>query len=180
MATTSNTRVAVPIQSQGVAAFMPVEPHTSPFTMIAAGGADDQDNSGTYTNPESHTSGSGRQIAKFTPNMSKYVMFRLKRDDGDTVTGTPVGRPMGRRLVPQGTSPETYAVGPWERLRKSDGSTSHTFTTSSDDAADGTWQYTDWSPLFDRNGCDEIIIGLTTAYAATGSSALATIEGLLA
>jgi hypothetical protein len=180
MATTSFERKSALAYPSSAVPQHQILPRTAVVEAIAAGGVDNVDNSGTVTNPESHIDGPGRNIIVFNDTDPGFIRFRLKRDDGDTPSADPVGAPFGRRTL-KDQNGNTTGYSPWERLVDSTGDNTHTFTTASSDASDGTWQYTAWSPLYDRNGCDQIVLGLTTAYAVgAGNAALAIIEALAA
>lgn len=138
---------------------------------IDTGGADDLDNSGTITNPDSHITASTRK--KFNRNkwIGTNLVFRLVYDASATISAACTIKVFGR-----------CGTQPWQLLRTKLGATTFTFSASSEDTLNTgeTLKYTIPNLLtdtFDMCGCDEFIVGVTVAHnVSAGSAALAKVE----
>ena len=99
-----------------------------------------------------------------------YVALRLKHRTSDSALTSPVVKLIGR----------AGDTGKWVFLPSKDGTDGITLTaTTASDIADGTHSYSDIDVdkhVFDRGGCDQFLVGVTTAYASTGSTSEATVE----
>jgi len=143
--------------------------------VIDAGGVDDQDNSGTITNPDTHIDGTDHHDLAVEDNGVTPICLslRLVYDDGDTPETDPVLQVFGR----------TGDSGPWQRLqtREDTPSADVTLTTAaSTDVTDGTYKYTTAgmeAQTVDTGGCNRFRFGVKTAYAVSeGDATLARVQ----
>jgi len=138
-------------------------------TAIDSGGADDQD-AATITNPTTEITASTRHIPNRNFKSGTTLVVRLAYDDGAGTLTNPVIRVFGRS-----------GSDAWQVLRNKSGSLTATITTAtSTDPADGTYKYTvpDLNDnAWDCQGCDQILIGIETAFAAgSGTAANAFVQ----
>lgn len=136
-------------------------------TVISDGGPAVQD-AATITNPTTQITASTRRIFN-KADTGTIVLVRLGYDDGATSITNPVVKVFGRT----GTEP-------WMVLKDVAGNLTLTLTTAaSTDAADGTLLYTAAdvaTASVDCLGCEEIIVGVQTALAVTGTTANSIIQ----
>lgn len=136
---------------------------------IDSGGADDQDAS-TITNPTSSITASTRHVLNRNFKSGTTLVVRLGYDAGAGSLTNPVIKVFGRS-----------GGDAWQILRNKSGSLTATITTAtSTDVSDGTYKYTvpDLNDnAWDCQGCDQILIGVETAFAAgSGTAANAFIQ----
>lgn len=137
-------------------------------TIIDAGGADDQD-AATITNPTTQIVLSTRHIL-LRGNQGTILLLRLVYDDGLTSITNPVVKVFGRSL----------STEIWQLLKTKAAALTGTLTTAtSTDVTDATNNYT--TPDYDTQswdclGCAEILVGIQTALAATGTVTTAYIQ----
>ena len=141
---------------------------------IGAGGIASTDNGGSdITNPTSQIDGLTKHLLKINKR-GTFLQVRLVYDDGLTSITDPVVQIFGRYSDEQ----------MWQRLRTL--SNLHDVTLVTDqttaDVTDGTDKFTD--PLFDAqtidlNATDEILIGVKTALAGTGTVSTAVLQAKL-
>lgn len=141
-------------------------------TAIAAGGVATQD-AATIDNPTADITRSTTSVVNLGSVSGVYVTVQLAYDDGLTSITSPVIELYGR----------AGGSGTWIRLPNRAGATAVTLTTATTDVTDGTLFYTAPSPtnhIWDRMGCDEFLVGVTTALAGTGttSNAVVRIKGV--
>lgn len=135
-------------------------------TVIAAGGPAVQD-AASITNPTTQIVNSTTSIF-YKGAYGTNILIRLGYDDGLTSITSPVIRVFGRT-----------GTDAWQALENKASSETITLTTDSADVTDGTLLYTDVdasSHQVDTLGCEEIIIGIQTALAGTGSTANSIIQ----
>ena len=143
---------------------------------IDAGGIATTDNGGSdITNPDDQIDGLTRHILKVNKR-GTFLQVRLVYDDGLASITDPVVQIFGR-----------YSGSEmWQRLRNMSSSPliNVTLVTDQDanDVTDGTFKYTD--PLFkaqtvDLNATDEVLIGVKTALAGTGTVSTAVLQAKL-
>lgn len=130
---------------------------TSRWTVaITAGGPASQD-AASITNPTTQITASTRRILKRNKMNGTLVMVRLG------YSGTPSTSPIIGVWGRTGTDV-------WQRLiNKSSGTAPALTTAASTDVTDGTLKYTSASEdhTFDCVGCEEILIGVETAFAGS-------------
>ena len=130
---------------------------------IDSGGADDQD-AATITNPTSSITASSRHILNRNFKSGTTLVVRLGYDVGAGSLTNPVIKVFGRS-----------GSDAWQVLRNKSGSLTATITTAtSTDVSDGTYKYTNPDlndNAWDCQGCDQILIGVETAYAAGSGTA---------
>lgn len=121
-----------------------------------------QDNSGTVTNPTSHIVTATKRI--FVSQRGTLLVFRMKYDDGFTVSANPVIKVFGR----------LNSNGIWETLRNQAGSITQTLTTAATtDPTDGTdiWTVPDLTAnVVDKMGNSEFIVGVVTALTVSAGT----------
>lgn len=135
-------------------------------TAISAGGPAVQD-SASITNPTTQITADTRVLLR-RGGVGTSLILRLAYDDGLTSITNPVVKVFGR------TGNDV-----WQALRNKSGSLTTTLTTAATDTTDGTLLYT--NPAFDTEaidclGCDEILVGVETALAGTGTTSNAVIQ----
>lgn len=142
------------------------------FTVIDAGGADDQD-AATITDPAAEITAATRKKIT-TKGRGNHLALRLVYDDGVSAVTNPSLAVFGRVETAAGTEL-------WERLRTLGNSRTVALAVdTTNDASDGTLNYTDVvleDTVVDLNGCDEILVGVETAFAATGTVTSAYVQG---
>ena len=98
------------------------------------------------------------------------LLLRMRYDDGDTSPTDPIVKVFGRH-----SSNDTQ----WMNLSNETPAIVGTLVSAvTTDTTDGTDKWTTVLPaaIFPLLGCDEILVGVQTAYAATGNAALALLE----
>lgn len=146
---------------------------TAPWqNVIDAGGMDDQD-AATITNPTTQITASTRHIYQ-RKGAGTNLILRLVYDDALTAITDPVVKVFGR----------ANGSEVWQLLKNGASGITTTITTqASDDGAtdvtDGTYLYT--TPDFatqaiDCLGCDEILVGVQTILAGTGTVTTAYLQ----
>lgn len=129
-------------------------------TVISAGGPATQD-AATITNPDTQITTSTRSIFR-RRGAGTILLLRLGYDDGLTSITNPIVKVFGRT-----------DLNTWMVLKDVAGNLTVTLTTAaSTDVADGTLLYTAAdvaSTSIDCLGCEEILIGVQTALAGTGT-----------
>lgn len=139
------------------------------FTIIDAGGMDDTDAS--LVNPA--------LIAEEDHHIGKVggkgttLRIRLKYDDGDSSVTSPVILVFAKYKT----------TSQWEYLFNKAGAAASAgvkiTVDTTNDVTDATDKWTFADPdnhAWDLNGCDEVIVLVKTAYAATGDASLASLE----
>lgn len=135
-------------------------------TIIDAGGPAVQD-AATITNPTTEITETTTHIFQRKAKGTN-MLLRLGYDDALTTITNPVVKVFGR------TGNDV-----WQLLKTRGGALTGTLTTAATDVTDGTLLYTtpDWDDTtWDCLGCDEILVGVETALAGTGSTANAIIQ----
>lgn len=154
--------------TRGYQTVAPVSMTSGWQTLIDAGGVTVQD-AATITNPTTQITASTRHIFQ-RKSAGTNLILRMKYDDGLTTITSPVVKVFGRT-----------GGGAWEVLKSRAAALTATLTaTTATDSQDGTYSYTvvDFSTqAWDCLGCEEILVGIETALAATGTTSTATIEG---
>lgn len=144
-------------------------------TMIAAndgsdGGPESAD-AATITNPTTQITKATRRIYLRQGKAGMFLVLRLGYDDALTVTVDPVVAVFGRK----------NSSGKWERLRNRAGALTGTLATDiTNDVTDGTLKYTTVhhdNNMWDVLGCNEILVGVQTALAGTGTTTNSIVEG---
>lgn len=140
-------------------------------TALDAGAVDGTDNAGSdITNPD-NLGGTDHHLLKIN-RRGTFMQFRLVYDDGLASITDPVIQAFGRY----------DSEDAWQRLRCLADSPNVTLVTRAIDVTDGTMNYTDpdyQNQTIDLNACDEVIIGVKTALAATGDVTTATVQAKL-
>jgi hypothetical protein len=158
---------------------LPVSASSKWFTVITAGGMDDQD-AATITNPTTEITLSTRNIVlrgwqddgTDGPNEGVLLIVRLAYDDGLTSITDPVIKVFGRDNDDE----------VWTLLETVGGTVTATIATAATDVTDGTMLYTtpDLSAdAWDTQGCRQILIGVETALAGTGTVTTAYLQAKL-
>lgn len=146
------------------------------FTIIDAGVAGvslsglEQQDAAALTDPDAEITNSTTHLFK-VGRQGTTLLLRMKYDDGLSAITDPVLRVFGRY----------DSTEPWMMLNQKGGADNATVTmqTASTDVSDGTDNWTDVDEddhSFDLRGCDEILVGVQTALAATGDPTLASLE----
>lgn len=143
------------INSRGAQVY-PCSVSSNWINAIDAGRVATADNA-SITNPDTQIVNASTHIISRDRHAGTLLKIRL------AYTGTPSTDPV---LVMFGRS----GVDKWERLiNKSDSTTSTLTTAVATDVTDGTLFYTQVTDdhTFDCNGCDELLIGVQTAFNGT-------------
>ena len=130
--------------------------------MDGADGAPLDDPDADITNATTHILTTGGRGTK--------LLLRMRYDDDDSAPTDPVVKVFGRH-----SSSDTQ----WMTLSNDTPAIVGTIvTTVADDVTDATNKWSTVLPAtrFPLLGCDEILVGVQTAYAATGNAALALLE----
>lgn len=142
--------------------------------LISNGGLETADNGGSsITNPATQVTNSTTRIMKCA-GRGTILRLRMRYDDGITTSTDPVVQVFGR--FDDGEA--------WQKLVNKAATHEVSFpSTEAADAADGTDKYTDVDPddhAWDLDGCNEILVGVKTALAASGGDpTLSLLEGKL-
>lgn len=164
---TLGASVAFPFTARGPIS-TPVSATSEWIAAVTAGGATVQD-AATITAPATEITAATRRVVQRQTSSGTAVLVRLTYDTGLTSVTSPVVRLYGRTNG-----------GAWQALTSKAGSTSATLTVATTtDTGDGTYKYTtvDLSAhWFDCQGYDEILVGIQTALAGTGTTTNATID----
>ncbi len=135
-------------------------------TLITDGGPAALD-AATITNPETQiTAATSARFVRL--GAGSHILLRLRYDDGLTSITAPVVKVFGRT-----------GSQPWQLLKNRAGNLSIALTPAATDTEDGTYKYTtaDFDlHAFDCLGCDEILVGIETALAGTGTTSNSAIE----
>lgn len=134
--------------------------------VIDAGGPAVQDNA-SITNPTTQIIAETRHIFVLD-NAGSFVCLRLAYDDGLTSITNPIVKVFGRT-----------GADVWQILKTRAGSITGTLTTAATDVTDGTLCYTtpdSQSTTWDCLGCEEILVGVETALAGTGTTSNSIIQ----
>lgn len=141
-------------------------------TIIDAGGATVQD-AATITNPDTNITASTRHIYQKnqnSPSLGRFLQARLRYDDGISAATSPI-------VVCFGRAKDGVA---WTPIKTRGGDRTATLTIDQTyDVQDGTYGYTtpDASDsTWETTGFDEFILGIETAFAATGTTTTALIQ----
>ncbi len=139
-------------------------------TIIDNGGLETQDDA-TVTSPTAEITNSTTHIF-VAGGRGSTLLLRMKYDDGLATITDPVVRVFGRH-----SSADTG----WMPLPNSNSTPAITTTisTAATDTEDGTNKWTDVTvdETFALQGCDEVLVGVQTALAAsTGDATLSTLE----
>lgn len=135
---------------------------------ISAGGIATQD-AATITNPSSEIASTAIILKR--GGKGTLLVVRLQYDDGLTSITDPVIKAFGR------TGSDV-----WEPLKTRASTPAVTFTvaTGADDTTDETETYLytipSYADAFDCLGCEEIVIGVQTALAGTGTTSTAILQ----
>jgi hypothetical protein len=135
-------------------------------TAISAGGPAVQDNA-SITNPTTQITAATR-IPLRRGGVGTILLLRLGYDDALTTITDPVVKVFGRT-----------GSDAWQLLKSIASALTATLPTAATDSTDGTLDYTtpDLSThAWDCAGCDELLVGVETALAGTGSTANAIIQ----
>lgn len=130
--------------------------------MDGADGAPLDDPDADITNSTTHVLTTGGRGTK--------LLLRMRYDDGDSTPTDPVVKVFGRH-----SSSDTQ----WMTLSNDSPAIVGTIvTTVADDVTDATNKWSTVLPAtrFPLLGCDEILVGVQTAYSVTGNAALALLE----
>ena len=130
--------------------------------MDVADGAPLDDPDADITNSTTHVLTTGGRGTK--------LLLRMRYDDGDSSPTDPIVKVFGRH-----SSSDTQ----WMTLSNDSPAIVGTIvTTVADDVTDATNKWSTVLPAtrFPLLGCDEILVGVQTAYSATGNAALALLE----
>ncbi len=147
---------------------IPVSQTSKWITCIDATGADDAD-ANPITDPTAEITAATRKLIDKKGDRGTHLRFRLVYDDGISAITAPKLAVFGRTGTQQ-----------WQRLVTKGGSTQVTLTPdTTNDCSDGTLNYT--TPLLndhtvDTDGCDQFLVGIETALAATGTVTTAYVE----
>lgn len=135
-------------------------------TVLDAGTVTSADNA-TITAPTTQVTRAGTHPIYLGTGAGQYVLVRLGYDASLSVTTNPVVKVFGRR-----------SGGAWELLPTRGGALSITLSAASTDISDGTLKYTTpaASSTIDTLGCDEILVGVETALAGTGTTSTAIVQ----
>lgn len=137
--------------------------------VLDAGGPAVQD-AATITNPTTQIVNSTTHIIN-VDNGATFCALRLGYDDGLTGITDPVVKVFGRTKTDV-----------WQLLKTRAASLTGTLTTAATDVADGTLFYTTpdiETHVWDCFGCEEIIVGVETALAGTGTTSNAVVQAKL-
>lgn len=125
-------------------------------------GINGADNSGSSINsPDTQIATVSRRIIK-TAGAGTVLRASMRYDDGLSGITDPVINVVGRM-----SEQDVF----WRKLFNKAGSYDATLATAATDLTSGTFDFTDPHPdnnAWDIDGCDEILIGVKTALAATG------------
>lgn len=135
-------------------------------TAISAGGIAVQD-AATITNPSTEIASTATILKR--GGKGTLLVVRLQYDDGLTSITDPVIKVFGR------TGSDMWEV---LKTRASTPAITFTVTTGANDTTDGTYLYTlpSYVDAFDCLGCEEIVIGVQTALAGTGTTNTAVLQ----
>lgn len=137
--------------------------------VIDAGGMTVQDAS-PITNPDLEITASTRHIISGDNEQSVFLALRMAYDDGLASITDPIVKVFGRASDAQD----------WEILRNKAGSITGTIATdTTNDVSDGTLNWTTThadNNVWDRNGCNEFLVGVETALAGFGDTSNAYLE----
>jgi len=150
----------------------PVSPQsfTGVWQGVITGGRVATQDAATITNPETEITNAASYNLK-RGGRGTFLALRLAYDDGLTSITNPVVKVFGR------TSSDA-----WQLLKTRASALSATLTTAATDAQDGTLKYTTpdiETHVWDCFGCEEIIVGVETALAGTGTTANSIIQAKL-
>lgn len=144
--------------------------------VLLAGGVDGADNSGNQiVNPTATITAATARLTQI--DRGTLAIFRMKYDDGVSGVTDPVLNIFGRVAVSTNGS-----QGPWMPLKTREDTPSLNMTLTTDltnDMTDGTYKFTNpdyKANVIDLCGCNEILVGVKTAFAATGTVTTATVE----
>ena len=139
------------------------------ITAIDAGGVDDDDNAAAdISNPEGQIiTGTRKWIS--VKGRGTTLLLRFLYDDGLTGITDPVLQVFGRLKDTEKAM----------RLTNKNKAVDITMATAANDTTDGTMKYTtvdNDTQAIDLKGCDEILIGVKTKLAGTGTTSNALVE----
>lgn len=152
------------VKQQG--AVNPISLFAKWLTARAAGEVASQD-AATITNPEVSIASYETKIIKLGQQGTNLIL-RLAYDDGLTAITNPIVKVFGRT-----------GSDAWQLLLNKAGGVTTTLTTSANDTTDGTLLYTipDFTTqAIDCLGCDELLVGVETALAGTGTVSNAIVQ----
>lgn len=165
MALSANIQYVGPTKQGGMV--QPCSLSSKWMTVIDAGGPAVQD-AATIQNPDVSITAATRHIF-YRGSYGTNLLVRLGYDDGLTIITDPIIKIFGRT-----------GTDAWQILPNKAASPTVTLATSlSTDAADGTLFYTAidmQEHQIDCQGCEQILIGVETALAGTGSVANSIIQ----
>ncbi len=135
-------------------------------TVLDAGTVTTIDNA-SITAPATQVTRAGTHPIYLGTGAGQYVQVRMGYDASLTVTTNPVVKVFGRR-----------SGGAWELLPTRAGALTITLAAAATDVSDGTLKYTTpaSSAVVDMLGCDEILVGVETALAGTGTTSSAIVQ----
>lgn len=153
------TSAALPIDGDGQLV-IPVSLSALWTWAISEGRVATADNSGSsITNPTTMITAATQRILLRRSRAGTTLLLRLAYSAGATVSTSPVVEVFGRT-----------GTNAWQRLENKSGAVAVTLTAAADDVTDGTLKYTHPSMTthaFDCAGCDEILVGVKTAFAVS-------------
>ena len=142
---------------------------TSKWTQIIEAGGVASIDAATITNPATQITAATRVLHRRGGAAGTTIRVRLGYDDALSAITNAIVELWGRT-----------AGQAWQRLRNKAGASSATLTTdTTNDATDGTLKYTDpnqTTHAWDCEGCEEFLVGVTTALAGTGVVTNAVVE----
>lgn len=145
---------------------VPVSITSTWFTAVDATGPNTQDAS-TVTNPTTQITAAAKRLCE-TKGRATRATFRLKYNQDVSTPTSPVIAVFGRTRV------GATEVGPWERLWTLGATATATLTLdTTNDVTDGSYKTTSStleSQTFDLMGCNEFLVGVQTAFAASGGT----------
>jgi hypothetical protein len=160
--------ISLTIEPNGPAISVPGSA-TSKWTEIISAGGPTSADTARIVNPTTAITADTRRIFR-RGGLGTFLVFRLKYNGSITSVTSPKIAVFGR----------TGSAEQWQRLSAKSGADSATLTVStSNDSGDGTMKYTTVVPAdhtFDCQGCEEFLVGVETALAATGTVNTSTIE----
>jgi hypothetical protein len=150
----------------GLTGVIPMSATSGWETAISAGGIATQD-AATITNPSTQI-GATAQILR-RGGKGTLLVVRLQYDDGLSSITDPVIKVFGRT-----------GTDAWEVLKTiaSTPALTYTVATNASDTTDGTDKFSipSYANAFDCLGCEEIVIGVETALAGTGTTSTAVLQ----
>jgi hypothetical protein len=133
---------------------------TSRWTTIISGGGPAVQDAATITNPTTQIINATSRICR-RGNEGTVIMLRLGYDDAVTLPTSPVVKVFGRTGTDE-----------WQLLSNEANAITSTLTLNlTTDTTDGAFKYTfadSIATTIDCLGCEELLVGIEVAFAATG------------